>query len=72
MLLDLQRGGRYLAMNQSATVLVPMLSAGTTADAMIGRLIERYGVTRAQASSDVEAFLRVLLDEHLVIEQDAV
>jgi hypothetical protein len=67
-LLDFRRGGRYLAMNASATVLLPLLSAGTTPTAMVARMIEAYGLTRAQAVTDVDAFLVALQEVDLLVQ----
>jgi hypothetical protein len=50
----------YLAFNPTATELWQLLLDGTTEDALIGRLVELYGIPREQAATDVRAFLDTL------------
>jgi hypothetical protein len=62
---DLDRG-QYLGINESATELWPMLQAGTTSEAMVTRLRERFGISEDRAQADVRDWLEWLADNDLL------
>jgi hypothetical protein len=47
----------YLTANQSGAILWSALAEGATRDELAGALVGAYGVARAQAEGDVDAFL---------------
>jgi len=53
--LDLQ-GSRYFAINDTGTLLWPLLAQGTTRTALIAAVTERWEVGAGQAARDVDAF----------------
>ena len=55
MALDL-RESRYLAVNATGKVLWDALVEGATRDDLVERLVETFGVERARAENDVDAF----------------
>lgn len=56
----------YLAGNRAAGLLWPLLAAGCERADLISCLTQRFGITEAQASSDVSAFLEVLRSRGLL------
>jgi len=53
--LDLHKS-RYLAVNRTGKVLWAALAEGATRDDLVERLVETFGVERARAENDVDAF----------------
>lgn len=53
-------GGTYVAVNRSGAALWPLLAEGTTREALVARLRERYGLAADVAERDLDAFLVVL------------
>jgi hypothetical protein len=47
----------YLSSNAAGAILWAMLAAGATREALAARLVATYGIDRARAEADVEAFL---------------
>ena len=68
--LDL-RESRYLAINRTGQVLWTALATGATKDVLIERLIEAFGIDRARAVADVEAFTSELDSRGLLVRADA-
>jgi len=50
----------YLATNAAGALLWKALSAGTTRDALIARVVQEYGIDRERAAADTDAFLGAL------------
>ena len=63
--LDL-RGSRYFAINQTGTLLWPLLAQGTTRGQLVAAVGERWGVGKEQAARDVDAFCAELDAEGLL------
>jgi hypothetical protein len=63
--LDLQ-GSRYFAINDTGTLLWPLLAQGTTRTALIAAVTERWEVGDEQAARDVDAFCAELDAEGLL------
>lgn len=57
----------YLAMNPAATELWPMLIDGATRAELASRLQTVFGIEKAQAEGDVDAFLDVCDDHRLLV-----
>ena len=68
--LDL-RESRYLAINRTGQILWRALANGATKDALIERLIEAFGIDRARAVADVEAFTSELDSRGLLVHERA-
>ncbi len=68
--LDL-RESRYLAINRTGQVLWTALATGATKDVLIERLIEAFGIDRARAVADVEAFTSELESRGLLVHERA-
>lgn len=60
--------GHYVAVNRSGSVLWPLLSEGTTREALAERLRERYGLDPEVAEHDLDAFL-AFLGQHGLLEE---
>ena len=58
----------YIAVNRTGALLWPALAEGTTKDALISLLSERFDLDRAAATSDVDAFLANLREQDLLEE----
>jgi hypothetical protein len=58
--------GRYVGINLSGALLWSMLQAGTTADAMVARLIKVYGIDEDVACRDVSSWLAWLAEHELL------
>ena len=56
----------YFTVNESATQLWDMLADGTTEDAMVASLVDRYGIDEAAAKDDVRAFVAALEERGLL------
>lgn len=56
----------YLATNRSGALLWPELVKGTTREALVARLVEAFDVDPVAATSDVDAFLRMLAEQELL------
>jgi hypothetical protein len=63
--LDLD-GSRYLAVNDTGTLLWPLLVSGATRAELVDAVTARWDVDAGQAARDVEAFCRALADEGLL------
>jgi Coenzyme PQQ synthesis protein D (PqqD) len=63
--LDL-RTSTYLAGNATAASLWPALIEGATREQLAATLEEKYGVDRARAERDLDAFLELLRDRDLL------
>jgi hypothetical protein len=68
--LDL-RESRYLAINPTGRVLWATLAEGATQNELIDRLIEEFGVDRARAAADVDAFTAELKARDLLLQQES-
>jgi hypothetical protein len=66
--LDL-RDSRYLAINRTGQVLWGALVEGATQDELIERLMEAFGIERARAAADVEAFTSELKSRDLLVPE---
>jgi hypothetical protein len=62
-------GGQYLSVNRSGALLWPMLQAGTSAAAMVDRLVTAFGLPPEQARADVDAWLALLDSESLLVRE---
>ena len=58
-----------LTLNESAVLLWRELEKGANKDAMIDALISEYNVDRKQASEDIDAFLRKLIEAGCISEE---
>lgn len=56
----------YLTLNGTAKHLWEQLADGTTSELLVESLVERYGITTAQAAADAEAFVGALSDRGLL------
>ena len=65
--LDLE-GSVYLKVNGSGRVLWEALTQPCTESALVARLVDRYGINEAHASTDVETFLADLRSRDLLAE----
>jgi hypothetical protein len=65
--LDL-RSSRYFSLNQSAAVLWEELEEDVERDDLARCLVERFGIERAHADADVEAFLNEMRSSGLLEE----
>jgi hypothetical protein len=66
--LDL-RESRYLAINRSGRVLWAALAEGATRDQLVERLVEAFGIERARAAADVDAFTAELESRDLLVRE---
>ena len=62
------RNSVYLSTNPSGMVLWRALAGGTTREALVTELADRYEIARERAGSDVDLFLAEL-DRHGLLEQ---
>jgi hypothetical protein len=60
------RKSTYLSVNLSGAPLWAELAKGTTKEALVDRLIDQFGLEPAQATNDVESFLRMLEEQELL------
>jgi hypothetical protein len=67
--LDL-RESRYLAVNETGKKLWAALADGATRDELVERLVEAFGVERARAEADVDAFTAELDSRGLLLRED--
>jgi hypothetical protein len=51
------RTSTYLSANPSGMALWEPLSEGTSREALVDRLVERFGIDRERAAADVDAFI---------------
>lgn len=51
------RTSTYLSANPSGMALWEPLAAGTSREALVATLVEAFGIDRARAAADVDAFL---------------
>jgi hypothetical protein len=56
----------YVSANTSGAVLWEALAAGTTRDALVDLLVERFGIERERAGADVDAFVAELRSRDLL------
>jgi coenzyme PQQ synthesis protein D (PqqD) len=63
------RTSTYLAVNASGAKLWPALASGATRDQLTDVLVDQFQLPRDQARSDVEAFVRMLEHENLLLEE---
>jgi hypothetical protein len=63
--LDL-RSSQYLAVNESGTVLWPLLAEGATRERLRDELTQRFALEPAAATTDVDAFVTWLRDARLL------
>lgn len=61
-----QRNSTYLAVNETGSVLWPLLAEGATRPQLAAELVERFGIDEARAATDVEAFLEFLAGRDLL------
>lgn len=66
--LDLE-GSRYLAINDTGTLLWPLIVEGATRAQLVAAVTERWSIETSQATQDVDAFCRAL-DENGLLERD--
>jgi hypothetical protein len=66
--LDL-RESRYLAINRTGRVLWSALAEGATRDELIERLVGAFGIERARAAADVDAFTTELESRGLLVQK---
>ena len=66
--LDL-RESRYLAVNHTGQALWAALADGATRDELIERLVEAFGIDRARAAADVNAFTDELESRDLLVRE---
>lgn len=69
LLLDLE-ASMYLSVNPSATVLWRLLAEGTTRDALIDALEQKYSIARDRAAGDVDEFLNQCQQRGFITEAD--
>lgn len=62
------RSSNYLRFNASGAVLWKLLSTGTTRQELVSALTSGFGLSAADARSDVDAFIGQLRDNALVEE----
>jgi hypothetical protein len=58
----------YVSANASGTLLWEALAEGTTRDALVDRLVEKFGIDRDQAGADVDEFVADLRARGLLQE----
>jgi hypothetical protein len=63
--LDL-RTSTYVAINSTGASLWPALIEGASRDDLVSTLEERFGLDRARAEGDLDAFLELLRDRDLL------
>jgi hypothetical protein len=56
----------YLSANESGAVLWEALAGGTTRDALVDALVDRFGIDNEQAARDVDTFLAELERRNLL------
>jgi hypothetical protein len=61
------RDSTYLAANGAGTLLWRALAAGATPDALADELVRVYGIDRARAVGDAEAFVARLTAQGLLV-----
>ena len=61
------RRGRYFTVPGSGAVLWQLLAEGTTEEALVTRLTERYRITPSQAREDLASFLGWLENNGLLV-----
>lgn len=64
------RESRYLSVNETGKQLWSALAEGATREELVGRLVETFGIERAQAETDTDAFVRDLESRNLLIRED--
>lgn len=69
-ILDL-RSSTYLTTNASGAVLMKELTEERTDDELVRALVDAFGISTAQAESDVRSFVAALSDGGLLEEQPA-
>ena len=67
--LDLD-GSRYLAINDTGTLLWPLLAQGATRAELVAAVTARWSIETRQATHDVDAFCRAL-DEQGLLERES-
>jgi hypothetical protein len=68
--LDL-RESRYLAVNRTGQVLWAALADGATPAELVERLVEAFGIERARAKDDVDAFTAELESRGLLAREQS-
>jgi hypothetical protein len=63
------RTSTYLAVNPSGAKLWDALVSGATRDQLIDLLVGEFGLPREQAASDVEAFLQMLAEQEMLLDE---
>ena len=63
------RTATYLAVNQSGAKLWDALASGATRVQLIDLLVGEFGLPREQAASDVEAFLQMLAEQEMLLDE---
>jgi hypothetical protein len=61
------RTSTYLTANPSGMALWEPLSAGTSKEALVDRLVDAFGVGRDRAAADVDAFIEELRARDLLV-----
>ena len=67
--LDLESSA-YLSVNDTGTILWPLVASGTTETALVDALVAHFGIDAAQAHTDVAAFVEQLHAFSLVEASD--
>jgi hypothetical protein len=60
-------GSRYLGTNPAGALLWKALAAGSTREALVDALVGEFAVGRERAAADVDAFLRDLAAQGLLV-----
>jgi hypothetical protein len=63
------RTATYLAVNPSGAMLWPALASGATRDELTNVLVDQFQLPRDQAATDVEAFVQMLEERDLLLEE---
>jgi hypothetical protein len=59
----------YLAVNKSGAKLWDALASGATREQLIDVLVDEFGLAREQATTDAEAFVQMLADQNMLLEE---
>jgi Coenzyme PQQ synthesis protein D (PqqD) len=66
---DLRRAA-YLAVNQSGATLWPLLAEGVERADLVRALADKFSLGEQDAEADVDAFLSVLREHDLIVDED--
>jgi hypothetical protein len=56
----------YLGTNESGVYLWRRLAEGTTREELVAELVERFGIQRERAETDVDRFIEALIARNLL------